>query len=936
MFIAVPDKFKESFSDVSPIHWRVQAVIFDSTLIINVYLPTDPGTIEFNDQELSETLGVIRTVIDSNQAQQVILAGDFNTDFGRNTGHVNTVKDFVHDLGLHMSWSRFNADFTHVTVRNDITYIHTLDHFFWGEGTAESILDAGVIHHVDNDSDHSPIFCSFLVPASNNLKTITSTNKNPKPSWKKSAAEEKQLFTKSLTERLQSVARPGSIICRDAKCDIPDHRSDVDNYLEDILNAVSDSARETLQMTSAENSNPKIKKAPGWNDQVRPYRENARFWFSVWLSAEKPLNCELHNIMRRTKNIYHYQVRKCKRAEDQVKKQKLLSALLDPETEIDIFKEIKKMRKAKPATANKIDDQTEDIQEHFAGIYRNLYNSVDDYEELLTVSKEIESKITENTGNEVEKITPTLIKEAVKRIKPNKSDPVCDFTSDCLKNAPDSLYLHISEIIKSFLIHSHVSIILLLATLVPIIKDKLGNICSSKNYRSIAISSLLLKIVDWVVILLYGNCLKLDDLQFAYQPNCSTNMCTWLVVETIDYYLRKGGEVFACSMDMTKAFDLVVHSKLLMKLLAASMPAIVVRLLLVMYLTQYANVRWNGMFSGVFTMRNGCKQGAVLSAIAYCVYVNGLFEELRRNRSGCWAGQTFLGLMGYSDDNFLLAPSREALQAMLTICEEYAASHGLRFSTDPDPKKSKTKCLAFLQKERVVRPVVLCGNELPWVNSCKHLGNTIVSTASAAGDIRCQDIRNKRAAFINKNNEIIQEFHFAHPSTLAEVNKIENSHFYGSVLWNLSSKEVVKLEKSWNVSIRRMFNLPRETHCYLVEPISDQPHVRTLLARRFLTFIQAIRRSKKCAIRSLLRVIQYDTRSVTGNNLRSILRKTKVEDVKNLKSSDVTGKYRDAPASEQYRVGFIKEIIAVRNNILEMADFSAEEIDDILLHLCVS
>ena len=62
------------------------------------------------------------------------------------------------------------------------------------------------------------------------------------------------------------------------------------------------------------------------------------------------------------------------------------------------------------------------------------------------------------------------------------------------------------------------------------------------------------------------------------------------------------GEVFSCAMDMTKAFDLVVHSKLLMKLLAASMPAIVVRLMLVMYLTQFANVRWCGAFSGVFSL----------------------------------------------------------------------------------------------------------------------------------------------------------------------------------------------------------------------------------------------------------------------------------------------------------------------------------------------
>ena len=52
MFVAVPDNLKERFSDVSPTHWRVQAVTFDSTFIINVYLPTDPGTVDYNDQEL--------------------------------------------------------------------------------------------------------------------------------------------------------------------------------------------------------------------------------------------------------------------------------------------------------------------------------------------------------------------------------------------------------------------------------------------------------------------------------------------------------------------------------------------------------------------------------------------------------------------------------------------------------------------------------------------------------------------------------------------------------------------------------------------------------------------------------------------------------------------------------------------------------------------
>ena len=182
----------------------------------------------------------------------------------------------------------------------------------------------------------------------------------------------------------------------------------------------------------------------------------------------------------------------------------------------------------------------------------------------------------------------------------------------------------------------------------------------------------------------------------------------------------------------------------------------------------------------------------------------------------------------------------------------------------------------------------------------------------------------------------MQDFYFAHPRTTAEVNKIHNSHFYGSVLWNLSSKDVVQLEKSWNVSVRRMFNLPRQTHCFLIEELSDQDHVRTLLARRFLNFIHAIRTSKKHALRSLLKVVEFDTLSVTGSNLRRIMLKTDIQDVRRLKPSDVRVKYRNLPENEKYRVGFIKELIDVKNNQLEVIGFDDEELEAILQHLCVS
>ena len=187
----------------------------------------------------------------------------------------------------------------------------------------------------------------------------------------------------------------------------------------------------------------------------------------------------------------------------------------------------------------------------------------------------------------------------------------------------------------------------------------------------------------------------------------------------------------------------------------------------------------------------------------------------------------YMGICGYSDDNLLLAPSLEALQEMLKTCEEYAASHNLKFSTDPNPRKSKTRCLPFLKKERIIeRQMMLCGNLLPWENSGKHIGNKIVTEK----DIMHQDVKEKRATYIGKNNEICQEFYFAHPSTKFRINSIWNSHFSGSVLWNLFSPESEQVYATYNQSVKIMFDLPRSTHRYFINIL------KKLYSRRFLLY----------------------------------------------------------------------------------------------------
>ena len=70
-------------------------------------------------------------------------------------------------------------------------------------------------------------------------------------------------------------------------------------------------------------------------------------------SAGRPLNNQLHNIMKTPRNKYNAEFKKCKKAEDTIKKSKLLDACLNGNE--DLFKEIKAMRRTKPKYADTID-----------------------------------------------------------------------------------------------------------------------------------------------------------------------------------------------------------------------------------------------------------------------------------------------------------------------------------------------------------------------------------------------------------------------------------------------------------------------------------------------------------------------------------------------------------------------------------------------------
>ena len=221
---------------------------------------------------------------------------------------------------MYTVWRDFQIDFTHSFMKETgECYMHTLDHFLTLQCSQENVIDAGVLHLVKNQSDHEPI---FIVIKCGNKKPVTQVKKPdpihvPKPKWNQASSDQKLEFNDLAFRKLSNMKVPvDAFACRNIHCEDPEHKLQIDTFVEEILELLNEAGQEALPLSKPSlKGNSKRKKLAGWKEFVEPFQESARFWHSIWISAGKPINTELHQIMKRTRNKYHYQIRRCRRIE---------------------------------------------------------------------------------------------------------------------------------------------------------------------------------------------------------------------------------------------------------------------------------------------------------------------------------------------------------------------------------------------------------------------------------------------------------------------------------------------------------------------------------------------------------------------------------------------------------------------------------------------
>ena len=147
-------------------------------------------------------------------------------------------------------------------------------------------------------------------------------------------------------------------------------------------------------------------------------------------------------------------------------------------------------------------------------------------------------------------------------------------------HAPLTLFDRLQCSFNATLQHSLAPSQLKLGTIVPIIKDHQGDPDDLHNYRGITLASILSKIFEHVLNIIFAVFLTTSKYQFGFKKKSSTSHAIYCLREAIDYFTERGSNVFCSFLDASKAFDRLVHASLFMKLLQRGLPFIFLNLII--------------------------------------------------------------------------------------------------------------------------------------------------------------------------------------------------------------------------------------------------------------------------------------------------------------------------------------------------------------------
>ena len=322
------------------------------------------------------------------------------------------------------------------------------------------------------------------------------------------------------------------------------------------------------------------------------------------------------------------------------------------------------------------------------------------------------------------------------------------------------------------------------------------------NYRPIAVASVLSKVLERTSLNKLEQLVLTIDNQFGFKPKHGTDMAIYSLKEIVNTYRDKNSSVLMSFIDASKAFDRVNHYKLFDKMSKRGVSKCIVRILSFWYANQSMFIKWGHCVSAPFGVRNGVRQGGILSPILFNMYVDELSVCLNLWNTGCMIGNTLVNHIMYADDLVVFSPSSAGLQQLLNVCSDYGTVHDMKFNIDKSAvmicRTKEDKCLMF-------PPFKLAGNILRVLSKYKYLGHLI--TDQLKDDL---DVYRQCRSLYAQANSLARKFGGCTDRVKVALFRAYCTPLHNAHLWSSFSKASLhKLQVAYNDALRILLRRPR-------------------------------------------------------------------------------------------------------------------------------
>ena len=350
----------------------------------------------------------------------------------------------------------------------------------------------------------------------------------------------------------------------------------------------------------------------------------------------------------------------------------------------------------------------------------------------------------------------------------------------------------------SMFTHSFLPKKMLMGQIKPTLKN--GSICktNSENYRPVMNSSMFLKLFEYCLVNPIYSGIDLNPLQFGFTNNSSCSKAITLIKETILYYNKNGSNVHGASIDLSKAFDKINIRILIDKLKLTNVPLPIIRIISYMLHNTYVNVRYGNLIGNEFLVRNGVRQGGILSSTLFNIYLDSCISKISSMDIGCQLNYEKVNLIAYADDLFAIVPSATGLQQVINVIYQHLSELCLHMNMD------KSVYIVFNAKrnKRTLSEVKLNNIPLKRVSNVKYLGVILSEDFSIN-----KDIDRASSSFLKQFNSFYQKFNFLSSDIKNFLFKTYCTSFYGCETWidePLNDNKLRKVAVSYHKAVKKV------------------------------------------------------------------------------------------------------------------------------------